>query len=729
MSILSSRPPLALLVLSIILLTLLACASDTTTSPDTPATDTPTGDTPAQDASQAGLDDYLALCLEPASEVTEEVDEIPFDELSVSFGDSIARLESVEPPAGLADWHAAMLAYQRAVKKAFDDAPASASQDEYILTTLFPIALQYQPSIDAAISTMDPDLLTRMIEAGCIDEESVEGSASFEGAQQIDTTSLSVGDSMQFAADNPDAASRYSFDAEQGQRYLIEIASNDLPDFVVTRPVPQSQFPQSFIFSDGEQNLTLRWESSTSDTHFLQITPNGIGSYTLTVSLDLTPLGPSNVHYSWEGSEIRINWDPVQTAEYYKVYHEDFFETGCSVNLSGTPEWCKVLAPRVVDTTYLHSSPDRDKNFYWVAACNSAGCSRTPSDDPAPLVGDVPPGPADGGPCQAGVTLEEGDSCTVAVPGLQGATNVFQVRNGEGCYGNICAGDTLNLNGFIASANPNSSWLVTRIPGSAPSLTTPPPPATTPAPPPTPRPTATPAPPPTPRPTATPILPSTPRPTATPAPAATAEPITNIPSAPTNVLYAWEGASIRVTWDPVSGAEYYRLLYSDFFDSSCRIGHDGMPSFCDELDAALTDSTYLHATPAFENNYYWVIACDSDGCSEVDSENPASPEAAKPSAPSNATYVHEGSEVLVSWDPFDGADYYKVYHDDFFDSACSVGRDGSPRFCEELAANVTGTTYRHTDPGDDENHYWIVACGRGGCSDVDSENPAQEDTA
>ena len=154
-----------------------------------------------------------------------------------------------------------------------------------------------------------------------------------------------------------------------------------------------------------------------------------------------------------------------------------------------------------------------------------------------------------------------------------------------------------------------------------------------------------------------------------------------------------------------------------------------MPSFCDELDADLTDSTYLHATPAFENNYYWVVACKSDGCSEVDSENPASPEAAKPGAPSNATYLREGSEVLVSWDPVDGADYYKVYHDDFFDSACSVGRDGSPRFCEELAANVTGTTYRHANPGDDENYYWIVACGRGGCSEVDSENPAQEDTA
>ena len=718
-----TRFPLALFALSAILL---ACGGDPTPSDDRlPAS---TQDTQTQSTSQADLNDYLALCWEPGSEVAEEVDEIPFDELSASFDDSIARLESVEPPAELADWHAVILTYQRAVKEAFDDASAlgdAASQDEYILTTLFPIALQYQPSIDAAISGMDPDLVTRMMDAGCIDEESLQGSASFEGAQQIDTTSLSVGDSLDVAVGTPDVTNRYSFQAEQGQRYLIEVASDDLPDFVVTLPVPQSQFPQNFIFLDGEQNLTLRWESSTSDTYFLQISPNGMGSYSVAVRLDLSPISPSHVHYTWEGSEIRINWDPVQGAKYYKVYHDDFFETGCSVSLSGTPEWCEVLAPNVVDTTYLHSSPDRDKNFYWVAACNSAGCSRTPSNNPAPLVGDVPPGPTDGGPCQAGVRLEEGDSCAVTIPGLQVGTDLFEVRNGEGCYVNICAGDTLDLNDFIAYANLDGSWIVTRVPGSAPSQATP-------------SPATTPAPPPTPRPTATAVPPSTPRSTATPMPVATAEPITtspptpitNIPSAPTNVLYAWEGPSIRVTWDAVSGAEYYRLLYHDTFDSNCRVGRDGRPAFCDELAADLADTTYVHATPAFENNYYWVVACHSDGCSEVDSENPASPEVPKPEVPANVTYVREGSEVLVSWDAVSGADIYKVYHDDFFDSACSVGPpDGTPRFCQELSANVTGTNYRHANPSDGENYYWIVACGRGGCSDVDSENPAHEDSA
>ncbi len=157
-------------------------------------------------------------------------------------------LESVNPPAEVADWHDAVLVYQGAVKKSLDDYPGPSggqSEDEYILATLFPLAFQYLPAIDEAISGMDADLRARMIAAGCIDEE-------FAGqrAPQIDTTALTVGSSFEATAYNPDITNRYSFQAEQGQRYLIELASDNLPDFVVILPVPQSQLPQNFIFSD-----------------------------------------------------------------------------------------------------------------------------------------------------------------------------------------------------------------------------------------------------------------------------------------------------------------------------------------------------------------------------------------------------------------------------------------------------------------------------------------------
>ena len=94
----------------------------------------------------------------------------------------------------------------------------------------------------------------------------------------------------------------------------------------------------------------------------------------------------------------------------------------------------------------------------------------------------------------------------------------------------------------------------------------------------------------------------------------------------------------------------------------------------------------------------------------------------------NPQYTWDGSTIRVSWDAVDGADYYKVYHEDFFGDACSLGSDGRPRFCEELAADVTGTTYVHTNPTSrdrGENYYWVASCNSGGCSEIDSYYPAQ----
>ena len=691
-----------------------------------------TPDIRVQDTSRITLDEYLALCGGPESEAVDFEEDISLREFSAALGGFTKVLESVNPPAEVADWHNAVLVYQGAVKKSLDDYPGPGggqSEDEYILTTLFPLAFEHQPAIDAAINAMDADARDRMLAAGCIDDE-----FAGESAPQIAITTLTVGSSFEAMADNPAVTNRYSFQAEQGQRYLIEVASDNLPDFIVTRPVTESQLPQNFIFSDGEEQLSLRWEAFTSDTYLLQVAPNGVGSYTVAVRLDLTPISPSNVRYAWEVPAIRVSWDSVQGAEYYNVYYDDFFETGCSIEADGTPSWCEMLAANVVDTSYLHSYPDADKNFYWVTACSSEGCSQTDSWNPAPLVGDAPPGPTSGGLCQAGVSLEESEFCSVPAPAIQGGTNLFEVRNGNGCYGNICAGDTVNLNDFVAYASHDGSWLVMRVPDGAPSASrsgAAPPTTQTPtqAPAATPMPAPTSTPTPTPTPTTAPTSIPTPTPTPTSAPMSTPTPTptpeVNIPSVPSNVLYAWEESAIRVTWNAADNADYYNLYYHGSFDSNCTVGRDGRPVFCEELASNITETAYLHSGSESVSNYYWVVACNSDGCSEVDSENPATPVANKPDVPTNVGYGWEGSTVLVRWDPATGADYYKVYHDDFFDDNCSLNRDGSPRFCDELTDSVTETTYVHTEPADDRNYYWVVACNRGGCSEIDSENPAR----
>lgn len=194
-------------------------------------------------------------------------------------------------------------------------------------------------------------------------------------------------------------------------------------------------------------------------------------------------------------------------------------------------------------------------------------------------------------------------------------------------------------------------------------------------------------------------------------------------AAPANLLYAFEGAAIRLTWDAAPGADYYNVYYDDFLDSACRVDAEGRPSFCDALALNVAETTYLHADPSGDRNFYWVVACNQQGCSEVDSQNPARPAVERPAAP-QATYVWEGTAIRVSWAPVAGADHYNVYYDDFFGSACRVNADGSSSFCDVLALNVTETAYLHADPDEDQNFYWVNACNRGGCSEVDGDNPA-----
>ena len=195
-----------------------------------------------------------------------------------------------------------------------------------------------------------------------------------------------------------------------------------------------------------------------------------------------------------------------------------------------------------------------------------------------------------------------------------------------------------------------------------------------------------------------------------------------LPDRPANVTYSVEGATIRVTWDPVDGADSYNVYHDPRFADLCSV-RSGGPSFCDEVASGLTTASYAHGDPAYADNYYWVTACNEHGCSEVDSENPARPIVPRAGGPTNVRYAVEGSTIRVTWDAVDGADFYNVYYDDFFDDACRVDSFG-PGFCDELALGLTTTSYVHTSPDADENYYWVVACNRGGCSEVASENPA-----
>ena len=207
------------------------------------------------------------------------------------------------------------------------------------------------------------------------------------------------------------------------------------------------------------------------------------------------------------------------------------------------------------------------------------------------------------------------------------------------------------------------------------------------------------------------------------------------PDSPAGVSAAWEGSAIEVSWKPVEGAEYYNVYY-DKGGYFCSLDGEGNPSLCEELAANVVDVSYTHASPStMLSNHYWVVACSSEGCSAIDSANPATPgDRPAPPSPTNqrSAALGIGRQVLITWDAVDGADFYRVYYNNH--PSCSVDSSGSSS-CEELTWGLVGeteTSYTHVldAPFDPLNDYhWVVACKRDGgreeCSEVDSENPAK----
>ena len=187
------------------------------------------------------------------------------------------------------------------------------------------------------------------------------------------------------------------------------------------------------------------------------------------------------------------------------------------------------------------------------------------------------------------------------------------------------------------------------------------------------------------------------------------------PRAPQSLRYVWDNSTVVVSWDASEGAEYYAIYY-DERGTSCRIDHDG-PVFCDELSTNIPVNSYVHTNPEKDRdeNHYWIAACNSHGCSNVESDNWAEYIDTRPTVPQNvrAQLVPDGTQIQVSWDPVPVAERYEIYVN------CSRNIWGVS--CKRLASDIRQTSYHHTNPVGQDNRYWVVACNSGGCSDVNIE--------
>ena len=479
-----------MLALSVVLLTFasVACGDDEEAREDVPGA-TAAGGTPGAASgpstlvaelpgtSSVSLNEYTTtVCGEAVTEAGSWEEGNSLRELSAGLGFINEQMSALEPPTEVAEWHHAQIAFAGVYKETVDDYledPGDQTEDDFVISLFFTVGPHFEP-VEKAIAAMEPDVRSKMVEAGCIDDETagtipddgITGTIPMEGTAPAPTgaerQNLLAGVSVAGSLDGPDERGRFLFDAEAGETYLLEVTWQDLPDIrlrIFMRP------SYNWTYNSESSPMLKKWVPEVSGTYDMTISSEGAGGpYTLSVSLPGAPDTPANARYVWEGSTIRVSWNPVDGADYYNVYYSDFFDSRCSVDVHGNPRWCDELAANITATTFHHVTPSVDENHYWVVACNSDACSDTDPDSPAVLSGDGSGSPTAGGPCRAGVTLDPGGYCSVVVPGIQTGTDMFEVRNGNGCYGDICSNESLILGDFIAYANSDGSWLITRVP-------------------------------------------------------------------------------------------------------------------------------------------------------------------------------------------------------------------------------------------------------------------------
>ena len=488
-------PALALGIL-LIAAALTACGDSEGSAPQS----TPVGSSPGRSDStdSMSLDGYIAWCSEREEPELDDQN-ATYEEVSIFYGELIETMESVSPPAEVADWHNKALAGWKTVKKTLDAEPEDAIVDPFILFADSEVMSRFE-EVGDALNDMSASARERLASAGCLGDESDAGTSGAGDSGEA----ITVGESVEAEIDGPGDADTYSFQAEQGERYLIEVVRGTLPDFYIALPVPEGAIPSNFAVTDGEQQFSRRWQARTSGAHSFHVFGEGVGSYTLTLRLDTSLIGPSNERWTRELSAIRVSWDAVDGADYYNVYYSDFFDAGCRFSglIDGILSFCEELATNVVGTTYIHTSPDADKNHYWVVACNSGGCSRIDSGNPA------------------------------------------------------------------EDASPEDASPYTSLIG------------------------------------------------------------------PSNERWIRENSAIRVSWDAVDGSDYYKVYHDDLTDDACDFSEiSGMLVFCEELATDVVGTTYVHTSPDADENYYWVVACNSGGCSDIDSRNPAEDASPSTTAP------------------------------------------------------------------------------------------------
>lgn len=180
---------------------------------------------------------------------------------------------------------------------------------------------------------------------------------------------------------------------------------------------------------------------------------------------------------------------------------------------------------------------------------------------------------------------------------------------------------------------------------------------------------------------------------------------TTPPSAPTGVSATVIGSQVKISWNSVSNATSYEVLWSETGNSyTYSIG--------------TTSNTYIYDTGPYENNYYKVKAKNSYGESSLSSSaychyssggGGGGGGTSAPSAPIGVSAYNAGStavpNVKISWNSVSGATSYKVYRSTSASSGYS-----------QIGSSTFSTYLYDSNPKNGNNYYKVKAFNSAGGS-------------
>ena len=394
---------LTLVALSVILLTFAACSDSTEVAPT------------ASDSVEMTVAEYAQWC----AALPDDIEPPTWGEFLEIVRPSLEEAEALIPPMALTDLHDAVLLFFRNVSVSASEFDADASYD---YTALLVHGLVYFARIQEIAGGWDGDVRAALVASGCIGSELIGEEESSGDDPQGDTSAATA------APESAPTQTRTPSDTPTPESAPTQTRTP------TETPTPVPTPTQTLTPSD-----TPTPESAPTQTRMPTETPTPVPTPTQTLTpsdtpIETAPAAPANVRYAFEGSAIRITWDPVGGADYYNVYHDDFFNDACSLDRNDNPRFCEELAASVGETSYVHASPDSLNNYYWVVACNSGGCSEIDSDNPASQVVTESTGPTrpDGTPTPTPQPEATQTATPTATPLVSGTSESARDRDGDG---------------------------------------------------------------------------------------------------------------------------------------------------------------------------------------------------------------------------------------------------------------------------------------------------------